>query len=961
MRFEAGTEGFGFRILRAETRKELNGRAVYMEHLRTGARLFWLDNGEENKVFSIGFRTLPEDDTGVFHILEHSVLCGSKKYPVKEPFVELLKSSMSTFLNAMTFPDMTLYPVSSRNNRDLLNLTGVYLDAVFDPACIREEKIFRQEGWRIDREDNGEPVYKGVVFNEMKGAMSDVDSLIEQQIMAQLFPDTSYGFNSGGDPEHIVELSYDRFCETYRRFYHPSNAWIYLDGSVPMEEMLSLIDSYLSRFERRDTLPGYAWQRPAASTKTIYYELGGEEDTANKTYYTRSRIAGTWKDRAENMAMGIISDVLTGSNEAPLKREVLKRELAQDLNITVDDTGLQSLVTIQAERVTDGKEAEIDELIRRQGEGIARNGMDSAAVEASINRAVFYLREDEEPQGIGRCVRCMGCWMYGGDPAEFLESEQMVEELRAMMTDGRLNRLAADMLLNREGEAVVRAIPSRTVGAEQREKETASLRHIVNCWTPEQKALNDRLLDVLQDWQQQPDSEAALLSLPVLTKEDADVEPEWIGTEESATEGVPTLYHHVACNGVVHLRAYFPLTDCSLEELTQATMFSRLLGKLPTEKHDAWSLQLEIKRYTGSLGFGVSVRGPVDRTDRCTPYLVAYASALRENAEKAEELISEILLTTRLESSEDNRIAEIVRQAEMGIRQRVISAGQVIGARKALSSFSAENTVRNALEGEPLVRFIHETAQNPETQIPVLREKLLAMLRRTACRKRMTVSVTGDEMIPLAALIREMPDGTPAPESALYQTDEPKAVGFRIPAKVGFAVRGGKLSAYSRSFRGSMWLAAGIISLGYLWNRVRVQGGAYGSGLSVDRAGNVFSYSYRDPTPGKTLSVDAGMSEFLREFAGSGEKLDRYIISALNELNPLLSPRDKGAQADARYLIGLSREDTERVRREVLQTTMEDLLDCCEWLDDFARTGAVCVVAHDDALRDCGNLSVSDL
>ena len=338
MRFEAGTEGFGFRILRAETRKELNGRAVYMEHLRTGARLFWLDNGEENKVFSIGFRTLPEDDTGVFHILEHSVLCGSEKYPVKEPFVELLKSSMSTFLNAMTFPDMTLYPVSSRNSRDLLNLTGVYLDAVFDPACIREEKIFRQEGWRIDREDDGEPVYKGVVFNEMKGAMSDVDSLIEQQIMAQLFPDTSYGFNSGGDPEHIVELSYDRFCETYRRFYHPSNAWIYLDGSVPMEEMLSLIDSYLSRFERRDTLPGYAWQRPAASTKTIYYELGGEEDTANRTYYTRSRIAGTWKDRAENMARGIISDVLTGSNEAPLKREVLKRELAQDLNINLFST-----------------------------------------------------------------------------------------------------------------------------------------------------------------------------------------------------------------------------------------------------------------------------------------------------------------------------------------------------------------------------------------------------------------------------------------------------------------------------------------------------------------------------------------------------------------------------------------------------------------------------------------------
>ena len=961
MQFEAGQEGFGFRVIRSEHRKELNGRAVYLEHIKTGARLFWLDNGEENKVFSIAFRTLPENDTGVFHILEHSVLCGSGKYPVKEPFVDLLKSSMSTFLNAMTFPDMTMYPVSSRNSRDLLNLTEVYLDAVFDPVCIREEKVFRQEGWRIDSDDEGAPIYKGVVFNEMKGAMSDVDSLIEQQITAQLFPATSYGYNSGGDPEHIVELTYEQFREAYRRFYHPSNAWIYLDGSVPIDELLALTDAYLSRYDRKDQLPEFTWQKPVASEKTICYELGSDENTVNKGHYTRSRLVGSWKDRAENMARAIISDVLTGSNEAPLKRAALEKGLAQDLTLSVDDTGLQSFIILHAERVTDGKEAEIDALVRAQGEEIARNGLDPEAVEASMNRAVYHLREEEEPQGIGRCIRCMSNWLYGGDPAEALESEKLVAELRAMLADGRINRLAADMLLNSEGIVVVRAIPSRTIGAEQREREAASLQEIVKNWTAEEMAQNEQLLETLEDWQQSPDSEEAIRTLPVLTKADADVEPEWIETEKKEIEGIPTLFHRIACNGVVHLRAYFPMTDCSLEDLTEAAGLSSLLGKLPTEKHDAWSLQLEIKRYTGSLGFTVASRANPNQAECCTPFLVVFASALRENVEKAEELLSEILLSTQWVERTDDRIAEIIRQAEMSVRQRVIGAGHVIGVRNTLSHYSADNAARNALEGDRMVQLIHALSQHPEERIPAFREKLRSILKRTVCRKRMTISVTGDEMIPVENLIRGMPEGTETPETVCYRAEGPSAVGYRIPAQIGFAVRGGRLSEYGQTFRGSMWLAAGVISLGYLWNRVRVQGGAYGSGLSVDRAGNVFTYSYRDPTPGKTLTVDAGISDYLREFARSGEKLDKYIISALNELNPLLSPRDKGAQADARYLIGITREDTERIRQEVLHATMEELLACGEWLDEFARTGAVCVVAHEDALKECEGLILSEL
>ena len=305
MEYHTNTTVHGFRVLKDENCADPEGRAVLMEHERTGARLFWLDNGAENMVFSITFRTLPEDSSGVFHILEHSVLCGSRRYPMKEPFVELLKSSMNTFLNAMTFPDMTMFPVSSRNPRDLMNLTGVYLDAVFAPVSISDRKRFCQEGWHIDRDEEGNPEYRGVVLNEMKGAMSDTDTLIDHEISAMLFPDTYNGYNSGGDPEVITDLTFDEYRRQYERCYHPSNAWIYLDGAVPMEEMLRLLDSYFSAYDKRENNPAFVMQVPRSCERTIFYELGQEESPENKGFLTTARITGTWKDRTANMARGM--------------------------------------------------------------------------------------------------------------------------------------------------------------------------------------------------------------------------------------------------------------------------------------------------------------------------------------------------------------------------------------------------------------------------------------------------------------------------------------------------------------------------------------------------------------------------------------------------------------------------------------------------------------------------------
>lgn len=950
----------GFRVCRAAECRETGGNTFCMEHVKTGAKVFWLDNGAENMVFSITFRTLPEDSTGVFHILEHSVLCGSRKYPMKEPFVELLKTSMNTFLNAMTFPDMTMYPVSSRNPRDLMNLTEVYLDAVFAPLVISDRKRFCQEGWHIDRDGEGKAEYRGVVFNEMKGSLSDTDNLIERELAAMLFPDTSYGYNSGGDPEDIPELTWEAFKKQYERCYHPSNAKVYLDGAVPMDEMLTLLDSCFSVYERREKNPEFRMQAPKGCERTLYYELGGEEEEENKGYLTIGRITGTWKERAENLARAIICDVLTGSNEAPLKRAVLERGLAKDLNIYVDDTGLQSWIAVHAEHVADGREQEILDLLDETGRRILEEGLDRDAAEASLNRAVYHLREEDEPQGIGRCIRSMGTWLYGGEPEEALLSEEMVQRVRGFLEDGTISGMAADMLLNRENAVILHTLPSRTAGEEKRKKEAERIRQTLEGMTQEERSANDRLIEAIETWQQTPDREEDLATLPMLKREDADIVPEWTETVFETMNGVQIMIHRLPCNGVVHLWAYFSLTDLSLDEITRASLFAGMLGKLPTGKYDALKLQQEIKRWTGSFGFAVVPRSKNSEEEACSVCLTAFASALEENAGKAQELLAEVLCNT-LTAGQEDRITEMMMQNEMAARQRIISAGHMIAVRKCLSGYSAENAVKNAMDGDRAIRYIHAFAADPGNAMPAFLQTAERILKESVCASRMKLSITsGGEELPVI-LAKAFPPGTPVPEKAVYREEPSRGNGFRIPAQIGFAARGYRLSRCEEHFRGSMWLACSILSLGYYWNRIRVQGGAYGAGIQLDRTGNIFSYSFRDPTPAKTLTADAGASAYLREFAQSGENLDGYIISALNELNPLLSPRDRGALADTRNMTGYSREEFERIRREVLHTTPEQLTDCGTWLDAFAKEGSVCVTAYADALKQCEELAVTEL
>lgn len=959
MDFSEGSRLFGFTVTRSRYSSELEGTLVEMTHDKTGAQLCWMDNKLENKVFSIAFKTIPTDSTGVFHILEHSVLCGSAKYPVREPFVELIKSSLNTFLNALTFQDMTMYPVASRNDRDLMNLTEVYLDAVFAPRILNDPNIFRQEGWHIEKDEDGNYIYKGVVFNEMKGAMGQVDQLVDRTMLHMLFPDTGYGHNSGGEPEVIPTLTYEQFIAAYKKHYHPSNARIWLDGDVPMEEMLTLIDSYLSRYERSGEKIILGMQQPEAAEQDIFYELGQDEDPANKGRMVIGKIIGSWQDKVRNMAANVLGIVLTGGNESPLKKAILDKGLAQDISVSVEDSIAQSYLSVSVENISDGKEQEIIDTIREVAEEQVKKGIDRNALEATLNRMAFRLREVDEPAGLDRCIRSMGSWLYDGDPMLYLELDKDIRELREMMDRGDFDSLLKELLLDESNRAVLRAHPSFTAGDEKRAAEKARLESITSHWTEQEIRENESMMAALDLWQKTPDTAEALAKLPVLKLSDADKAPGWTSTELLEQQGVRIMYHRIPCHGIVHVNLYFSLTDAKLTDLTRLSLMASMLGSLPTADHDVLSLEQDIDKYTGRMDFSIQIHGKGEDSSTCSPCLTVSVSALEENLTMALKLVSEILTTTRFDDK--GKVRELVMQCEMSSRQRGAASGHRIALMDSLSHWSAEYAVREAIDGGSSIRWLHSFATDFDREYPSFIDLVTSFNSILFCRARLTAGMTAQDTHDISNFLSTLPEGVSVPESASYSAEGPAKRGYRIPAQIGFISRGYRLDRCGVEFSGSMWITANILSLSYLWNKVRVQGGAYGTGFQIDRFGNIFTYSFRDPTPARSLSVEQGFADFLKEFAAGDEGLEKFIISSLNIVDPLLSPRDRGNVADSWFMNGYTRELSEKLRQEILHTTVQDILNCAGWLQEFVDKGSVCVIAHQAALDECDGLEITDL
>lgn len=944
---ELGGETAGF-VLEKKQYVEAKKATLYtLRHKKCGAQLLYFDRADLNKTFAVSFKTLPENDTGVFHILEHSVLNGSDQFPVKEPFVSLLQSSMQTFLNAYTFGDKTMFPVSSRSEQDLFNLMSVYLDAVFHPSIYSMPEIFMQEGWHYEFDEDGSVSYNGVVFSEMKGVYADVERVMADACDRLMYPDTCYSFSSGGLPESITDLSYEQFIQTHKRFYHPSNARFFLDGHMDVDGVLEYIDSeYLSHYDYREPDFDFSEQKPVTGTATVSFEPAEGED--DRAHMVMGKLLCRFDEIEKLYASKIIADYLTGSNEAPLKRAFLENGLAQDVALEINDGIYQPSAALVVLNTTADKFDKIRAFVPETVRAVAENGLDRSALRACIERFAFNCREVTEPYGVELAIRSLDGWLYGGDPLLHIDNAKVFDALREKLDTGYFEELMLEMLADPDDKCYVYALPSKTKLADDAQREKAKCEAAAAAWDAEKRQEMMKAVEKMQLWQQSQDNEEALSTLPVLELGDVprDVEP--IKAAPLDIAGRPALSVEVNSDGIVYLNLFFDVSDFTTEELRILNLLTTCLGDLRTENLTALELQNKIKATLGGLGAKVDIISRDGELGTCKPYLLVSASTLRENTQAAVELLSELLLHTCW--SETDKIGEIVMQNDYFIKQSLIGNGHSFAMTKALSGFSAEAALREALEGESFARWFADLAGSFNEHAEALGKKLCELAHRAFAANRLFVGFGGEpEPVAIESLVKALPESEIG-EAAAAPEGAKADCAVEIPADVGFCALGGNLNALGGKFSGAWPVLSSLMTYGYLWGAVRVQGGAYGTGMSVRSSGDIFCYSYRDPNLTNSADAFAGIPDVLDEMLGEDMPLDDIIIGTVNTTDPLLDPAGQCELCCRRYLKGTSAETIAKLRHEILDTTAADLRALIPTLRAYVENSIFCAVGSRDAI-----------
>ncbi len=955
---QVDTRLHGFRVTRVRELKELKGSLVEMVYEKNGAQLAWLDRPDQNMTFAIAFKTVPEDDTGVFHILEHSVLCGSDKYPVKEPFVNLLRTSLQTFLNAMTFGDKTMYPVSSRNQKDFANLVDIYMDAVLHPAIYTQENIFRQEGWHYEFAEDGSLLRNGVVYNEMKGAYASEDTLIEGELEKLLFPGSCYRHDSGGHPAHIPELTYERFLSAHRRFYHPGNSRIFLDGQIDLDATLALLDGYLKDYgPSPDPEPVIPMQEPTGfHTARIEYEIAPSEDPAHRGHLSMGFVGGTFAQQTEVIGLSVLSDVLCGSNEAPLKKAILEKGLAEDVSMNVGSTQ-QIVAELSVHNTDEDKVPEIQSVFTQVLTDLARNGIPRDQLVAALNSREFRVREADFGRmspGVVYAISAMDTWLYGGDPMDSLCFGPVYADLRQRMEEGYFEDLLRKTFLENTHRALVYCAPSHTVGEETRAREAEQLAALLATWDQEKKDLVAAQAKALKEHQQAPDSPEALATLPQLKLADVAKKPEPIPLETGAAGQTPVLYVPVNTSGIVYADFYFTARDLTLEELPLAELLTGLLGQAATEKRDSLSLLNAIKTHLGAFDASLELHSPKSDPLSCAPCLLVSASMLKTSLDQAIPLIGEVLTSSILRDRP--LVGKYLRQKKLDTRQYIIMGGNQFAARRAAAGFSASGMAAEAMAGLENYRWLCKTEAAFSQGDDALLDQLEALAKRLLCRARLTLCLTGEKDEALAdRLAGCVPMGEKAGPAAEYPAWGPRREGFAIPAEVSFAAKGGNQLLLGGAYRGAQRVAASALSLDYLWNTIRVQGGAYGCGILVSASGQVVFHTYRDPNAAGSLAAFDRAGDFLRAQTYGEEEIEGLILGTVSDADPMLTPRLKGRTAAALYLSGRTQADQDALYEQILAAKKADVDAFADLLDKICAQGGVCVIGGRALLDVCGD------
>ena len=969
-----------YEVLQHQYLKDTGCDSLLLRHRKTGARVALLPCDDDNKVFYIGFRTPPEDSTGVAHIIEHTVLCGSKDFPVKDPFIELVKGSLNTFLNAMTYPDKTVYPVASCNDTDFKNLMHVYLDAVFYPNIYKEQNIFRQEGWHYEAEDADSPItVNGVVYNEMKGALSSPDDVLSRSIYGTLYPHTPYAVESGGDPEFIPDLTYEAYLDFHRRYYHPSNSYIYMYGNMDMEERLTYLDeAYLSAFDRLEIdseIPEEpAFTEPAEVCE--HYSILAEEDEAGKSYLSWNvSLARDGQDTELNLAFKILDYMLCDAEGAPVKKALRDKGIGEDVYSLLELGIRQPSYSVTAKYTDPERKEEFIETIENTLKEIADKGLDQRALLAGINHFEFKYREANYgyyPKGLVYGLNALDTWLYN-DQAPFINMElgEAFAALKKKMGEGYFEQLIKDYLLNNPHKAIVVMTPEKGLTEKKAEALRQKMELFAQGLTREERQQIVDELAALRTWQETPNSKEDLEKIPMLRREDLsrEVRPFVNRLEEAAFTGsngkemkATLVTHPLHTSGIDYLTFMFDISDLPQKFFPYLGVFKTLLGVLDTEHYSYAELDREINIYTGGVGPTVSV---YTRNANPSDYRMTAevnCKTLHENLQEAIGLVKEILTSTKWNSRE--RILEVLEEERAAMRAELPSSGHATAAVRAMSCISETSLIMDCVNGVNAYRTLDEVCGLLEKNEA---DDLIAMLSEMAQfifrQDRMMVDCTADEssmaeITEQAAQLGRSLFPAAAPEEDLAKYGPKFAVspvkvkeGFTTAGQVQFVCRAGSFGNKGLAYTGAMRVLRVILGYDYLWNNVRVTGGAYGCMSSFSRDGFAYFVSYRDPHLKRTIGVFEDAPAYIRSFDADERAMTKYIIGAVGALDHPMTPSVYGKYSLTAYMTGLTEEKARRERAQVLDCQPADIRALAAQIEAFLSDDCLCVVGSDEKVR----------
>lgn len=956
-----------YEILDEHRVEDVQSDGFILRHKKSGARIAILSNNDDNKVFYIGFRTPPEDETGVPHIIEHTTLCGSKKFPVKDPFIELAKGSLNTFLNAMTYPDKTVYPIASCNDQDFKNLMDVYLDAVFNPNITKYEEIFKQEGWHYELTGKDDELkINGVVYNEMKGAYSSPDEVLSSQIYRSLFPDNTYSKDSGGNPEYIPKLTYEAYLDFYHKYYHPSNSYIYLYGDMDVVERLEWLDKeYLSLYDYKKVNSEINKQPAFDEIKNVeaQYSITMDDSQENKTYLSYNRVVGDSLDEMLYQAFDVLDYALVSSPGAPVKQALIDAGIGDDVYGSYDAGILQPVFSFVAKNANASQADEFESIIENTLKEVVKTGINKEALLAGINSSEFKFREadfGQFPKGLLFGLNCLDSWLFDDmKPFIHLECLGTFAKLRKAVDTDYFEKLIQEYLLDNTHGSSVTVKPKRGLGNEREEALAKELSDYKASLSDEEikKLIEDT--EHLKKYQEEPSSDEDLRKLPMLTRADMKKNAMPFSNIEDELSDVKVVRHDIESNGIDYISFLFDAGDFAQSELGYLGFFTNALGLVSTEKYSYTDLANATNIYTGGISTGTASHPDIKDRNNFVFKLEVKLKVLEKNLDKALELMEQMLLSS--DFTDTKRLSELVAQIKARLQANLSSSGHLVAAMRSMSSFSRYALYQDELKGIAFYRSIchieKELSESPKS----VSDKLAAIAKKLFARNRMLISFTGNN--------EAYGNAKPSLEKVIAGFDKMSAIGnqaevhfntakeaFIDASQIQYVAKTGDFICDGYEYTGALRLLRIILSYDYLWINVRVKGGAYGCMNTFLRSGESYFVSYRDPNLSDTLDVYDRIPEYIKSFSPDERDMTKYIIGTFSALDTPMNPEAKGSRSLSAYLEGITYEQIQKERNEILNAQPEDIRRLADLVEAVLKKDSICVIGNENMIKESARL-----